>query len=183
MNADIAEDLKKSVGLTIALGVLLIILGLVTIALPFLGTIAIAIILAWVFIIGGVIRLIYAIQSRKTGGFGLKILVSILYIILGILLLTNLLEGIVTLTLLLGIFIFVEGVFEVVVAFQLRPRDGWGWTLFSGIVTVILGILIGSQWPFNAAWLLGLLVGISLLVSGIWTVMYAVALRRSLNPV
>jgi uncharacterized membrane protein HdeD (DUF308 family) len=66
-------------------------------------------------------------------------------------------------------------------AFQLRPASNWTWVLFSGIATIILGILIWSQWPFNAPWVLGLLTGISFFSTGIWKVMFSLAARSAIN--
>jgi uncharacterized membrane protein HdeD (DUF308 family) len=65
-------------------------------------------------------------------------------------------------------------------AFQIKPGANWGWVLTNGILMIILGILIWSQWPLSAVWALGLLVGIGLLFSGIATVVFAMAARSSL---
>jgi len=58
------------------------------------------------------------------------------------------------------------GISEIVAAIQIRPTQGWGFVLFSGIVSVILGFLIWNQWPLSAAWAIGVLVGIQLLFAG-----------------
>ena len=40
---------------------------------------------------------------------------------------------------------------------------------------IILGILIWSQWPLNAPWILGLWVGFGLLINGITTLIFGTA--------
>lgn len=179
MNTE-TQNNRKSLGWSIALGILLIILGLLAIVFPIIATALVTIALGWIFLIGGILRTIYAFQTRS-GGFWLKLLLGILYIITGISLLSNIIGGAISLTLALGILIFIEGVFEVSLAFQLRPASNWSWVLVSGIATIILGILIWSQWPFNAPWVLGLLTGISFLSTGIWKVMLSLAARNVIN--
>ena len=179
MNTE-TQNIRKSLGWSITLGILLIVLGILAIIFPIIATALVTIALGWLFLIGGILRIVYAFQARSTG-FWLKLLLGILYIIIGLSLLNNIIGGAISLTLALGILIFVEGVFEVILAFQLRPASNWSWVLFSGIVTIILGILIWSQWPFNAPWVLGLLTGISFLSTGIWKVMFSLAARRAIN--
>jgi uncharacterized membrane protein HdeD (DUF308 family) len=69
-------------------------------------------------------------------------------------------------------------VFAVVLAFQLRPRSGWGWVLFDAIVTILLGVLIWAHWPVNSAWVIGTLLGISFIVSGVSRLMLSMSVRR-----
>lgn len=169
------ELLRQNRGWLIALGIIMILLGLLAIALPFATTLAVAILLGWIFIIAGIIQIIHAFKSRGWGVFLLELLLGILYVVVGIMLLRNLLSGVITLTLVVGISIFISGVFRVIQAFQLRPAANWGVVLLNGIVSIILGILIWSQWPFNAPWLIGLFVGISLCLNGALVLMFALA--------
>ncbi|PIG93561.1 HdeD family acid-resistance protein [Gloeocapsopsis sp. IPPAS B-1203] len=156
-----------SSGIGIVVGILLVIIGLAAIARPVYATIASTIAFGWIFIFAGIAQFIYAFGSRGAGQF-VWMLLSIFYFGAGIVVLTNILSGAIALTLILGITIFVQGVLQVLLAFDLRPVRNWGWVLFSGILGVILGILIWSEWPFNADWMLGLFIGITLLFNGIW---------------
>jgi uncharacterized membrane protein HdeD (DUF308 family) len=82
------------------------------------------------------------------------------------------------LTILLASFLLVYGIFALVLAFKMRPHNGWGWVLFDAIVTLLLGILIWAHWPWNSAWVVGTLFGISIFVSGITRLMMSLAIRR-----
>ncbi|PPS42216.1 HdeD family acid-resistance protein [Chroococcidiopsis sp. TS-821] len=157
-------------GIGIIVGILLVIIGLAAIARPVYATIAATIAFGWIFIFAGIAQFIYAFGSRGAGQFVWKLLLSILYFVAGLVVLTNILPGAIALTLILGITIFIQGALQVFIAFNLRPARNWGWVLFSGILGIILGILIWSEWPFNADWLLGLFVGITLLFNGIWMI-------------
>ena len=161
------ELLRPNRGWFIALGIIMILLGLLAIALPFATTLAVAILLGWIILIAGIVQIVNAFKSSGALGLLLELLLGILHIFVGIMLLRNLLAGVITLTFVVGILIFINGAFRVIQAFQLRPAANWGVVLLSGIISIILGILIWSQWPFNAPWLLGLLVGISLCFNGV----------------
>ena len=60
----------------------------------------------------------------------------------------------------------VDGVFEIIWAFRLRPIKGWGWQLFSGIATLVLGVMIWRQFPESSLWAVGLLAGIHMIFAG-----------------
>lgn len=182
METETRRELRQSAGWSIALGVLMIILGIIAIAVPFLASVTVGLFLGWLFLIGGVFQAIEAFRHNRRGGsLVLKLLLSVAAIVAGILLLTAPVAGIASLTLIAGIYFFIDGVFRVFLAFQLKPSTNWGWVLLNGILMIILGILIWSQWPFSATWVLGLLVGIGLLFSGIATVVVAASAREILS--
>ncbi len=158
------------------MGILLIALGIAGVVLPNISTIVVETWIAWLLVSAGAAKLVYAFQTREQEGFIWKLLLGILYVATGVMLFFNPLTGILSLTLLLGSFLLTEGVFELILAFRLRGRSNWTWTLINGIITLILGGMIVLQWPFNAPWLLGTLVGVSVLFTGISRV------TLSLNP-
>ena len=177
MNTLEIDEVKRNSRWALALGVLMILLGIAAIAEPFVATIAVTAVLTWTLLLVGIVRIVHAVQSRRQRGFWLKLLIGILYVIAAILLISNIFGAALTLTLVFGSAILAEGIFEVIAAFRVRPDRNWGWVLFSGITAIILGILILHQWPFNAIWLLGVLAGINFLFTGIWMIMLPLALR------
>jgi len=66
-----------------------------------------------------------------------------------------------------------QGVISIFGALQLRPLPGWGWWLFDGIVTLLLALLIFSGWPGNSVRIIAIIVGISLLISGVNRLVFA----------
>ncbi|MBD0336418.1 MAG: DUF308 domain-containing protein [Cyanobacteria bacterium Co-bin13] len=163
----------------IVLGVLILLLGIAAIASPLVAGVVTGLFLGWLFILGGVIQIVYAFQHQHNSGpLVLSLLLGVLSLIVGILLVADPWAGAVSLTLFVGVYFFLDGVFRVFLAFQHKlssPR--WGWFLFNGILMIILGILIWSQWPVNAPWILGTLVGIGLLINGIATLLFGVATK------
>jgi uncharacterized membrane protein HdeD (DUF308 family) len=156
-------------------------LGIVAIAVPSVSTIVAETWIAVILISAGIAKLVYAFQTRNDAGFVWKLLLSVLYIATGVMLFVYPLTGVLTLTLLLASFLLTEGVFELILAFQLRPRQNWTWALGNGIITLLLGGMIWFQWPFDAPWLIGTLVGTSVLFTGISRVMLSLNARSALN--
>jgi uncharacterized membrane protein HdeD (DUF308 family) len=170
---DSNSSIQKASNSGLWIGVLFIVLGIAAVVLPNVTTIVAETWIAIILASAGASKIFYAIQTRSEG-FIWKLLLGILYVGTGIMLFVYPLTGVLSLTLLLGSFFLTEGVFETVLAFQIRPRQNWGWVLADGIVTLVLGGLVWFQWPFNAPWLIGLLVGISVLSTGISRVMLSV---------
>jgi uncharacterized membrane protein HdeD (DUF308 family) len=178
---------SKKFNTSLLTSVALIIFGIVAIILPAVSTIVVETWISVILAIAGITKLIYAFQSRQEGGFVWKLLLSVLYIGTGVYLFIYPLAGVLTLTLLLGSFLLTEGVFELFLAFRLRPQKNWAWTLANGIITLVLGGLVWFQWPSNAPWLIGTLVGVSILFTGVSRLMLSLkppaTLDQSSSPV
>lgn len=181
MTTNVSDDINKSGNKSLATGVFLIVLGIAAIAVPNVATIAIETWIAIILASAGAAKLYYAFQTRNQGGFAWKLVLSILYIATGVMLFINPLTGVLTLTLLLGSFLLTEGVFELILAFRLRPQSNWTWVLTDGIITLVLGAIVWFQWPFDAPWLIGTYVGASVIFTGISRVMLSLNARSALN--
>lgn len=158
-------------------GILMFACGILAISLPRVSSIEIVIVLSWLILIAGVWHLIFAFHSHSIGGFLWKILLAVLYLIAGIYIWMYPLLSVVSLTLILAVFLVLEGIIEIALYFGLRSLRHSGWVMFDGIVTLILGILIWRQWPSSSAWVIGTLVGISLIFSGVSRFMLSFAAR------
>ncbi|GAB1541623.1 HdeD family acid-resistance protein [Scytonema sp. NUACC21] len=181
MTTDVSPNIKKEINGSLWIGGLLIVLGIIAISIPAVSTIFAETWVALILISSGAAKLSYAVQTRNEGGFIWKLLLSGLYIATGIMLFVYPFTGILTLTLLLGSFLLTEGVFELILAFRLRPQRNWTWALGNAIVTLVLGAMIWFQWPFDAPWVLGTLVGASILSTGVSRVMLSLNARSALN--
>jgi uncharacterized membrane protein HdeD (DUF308 family) len=178
MAGPIVTGIKRASGWSIALGVLMIITGIIAMLAPWEFGIVIALIIGWMAIFNGVAQIIYGIRTQSGGRTVLEVILGLIYIVAGIYLLMHPVGGLLVLTIFLASFLIVYGIFALVLAFQMRPLQGWGWVLFDAIVTILLGILIWAHWPVNAEWVVGTLFGISILVSGVTRLMVSMAVRR-----
>jgi uncharacterized membrane protein HdeD (DUF308 family) len=157
---------KKSVGWSIALSVLMIVAGILAIASPLAAGVAVNIFVAWLLVFSGGVHLVFAWYRPSTGGLLWELLVGVLYIFIGGYLLMHPVAGLASLTLALAIYLLVEAALEFVLGFTLRPLPGSGWLLVDGTITLILAVMIWRTWPSSTEWVIGTLVGISILFSG-----------------
>jgi len=163
-------------------GGLMILLGLIAIAFPLITTIATKIFIGWLLLIGGIAQILHAFGTQRWSEFFLNLLIAALFIILGGWLAFFPLTAVVTLTVLIALGFIIEGALEAVMAFRMRPFEGWLWMFFSGVVALLAGVLILAGLPGTAAWAIGLLVGLNLISTG-WAYLFlALAAGRADQP-
>ena len=148
-------------------GALMVIGGILALIYPFMSSVAVVIFLGWLLIVSGVVQGISLIDARNVPHFWLQLLSVVLSVIIGILFLRNPGQGLVTITLLLIIFLMMEGISKIIFALTIRPFPNWGWVLASGIIGILLSVYLWNNLPVTAIWLLGVLLGIQLISEGI----------------
>ena len=171
----------KAINWSIALSVLLIIAGLFAILVPSISGIAITLVFGWAMVFSGITHFIFAFKTHTTGGRIWELLVGAVYVFTGFVLLLHPLDSLLVLTLVLAYYLFFEAIVEVIQYFQLRPRHGAVWLLVDGIITFILAVMIWRAWPVSSVWVIGTLVGISMLFSGFSRLMLSLAAKRVLR--
>ena len=178
MAETVVDDVKRASTWSIVLGILMILAGMLAIADSAFAGVLVVYVVAWTAIFNGVMQIIYGFRAHSGGRVILEIILGLLYIVAGVYILMHPLPGLLALTLVLACFLVVYGIFALVLAFQLRPLSGWGWVLFDAIVTILLGFLIWRHWPANSEWVIGTLVGISLIISGVSRLGFSMAVRK-----
>ena len=161
----------------VGIGIAAAVLGVIALAHVF-ATSVVSGFLIGLLMIGASIAQFFA--ALGASGFGRKLwwlVVAVLYLLAGALLVSNPLLGSALITLLLAFALVGAGISRIVFGFRLRPGDGWGWLVLSGIVSSIAGALIAIGWP-GTIWALGLMVGIDILTLGISLVALGMTVRR-----
>jgi uncharacterized membrane protein HdeD (DUF308 family) len=172
------HDLRRKWGWFVALGIALIVVGLLAMTFPIMATVATVTFLSILLLLGAGAQIASAIWARRWGGFFLHLLYGLLYLVVGALLLERPVVGAAGLTLLMSVLFTAGGLFRIAAALSHR-FSGWGWTLVNGIITLILGFLIWRELPEAALWVIGLFVGIDLLFIGWSWVMLGLAVRQA----
>jgi uncharacterized membrane protein HdeD (DUF308 family) len=167
---------KHAVEWSVVLSIAMILAGMVGIIAPAAAGITVTVLAGWLLIFSGIAHLIFGWERRTTGVLLWELVVGILYLIVGCYLLIHVAEAVTGLTIVLGIYLFAEALLEFVLSYRLRPLPGSAWLALDGAVTMVLAFLIWRPW--SAAWAPGVLVGISMLVSGISRLMLSLAARR-----
>ncbi|MTI07123.1 HdeD family acid-resistance protein [Roseibium denhamense] len=171
--------IQENWGWFLALGIALVLGGLVLIAAPLATTITVTYFIGAVLLIGGAVQVYNALKTQGTGHFIWNLLTGIIALIGGILIFVNPVIGTFALTLTLAATFVAQGVSQLLLGFKLRPHEGWIWVIVAGAVSLAAGIMIWVDLPGSVAWALGLIAGVSVLVNGWSYIAIALAARAS----
>ncbi len=183
LQSAVANSLHAHWRLFLAEGIILFILGILAIVVPPIATIAVEVLIGWLLLMSGIVGLISTFRTRGAPGFGWSLLSAVIGTVAGIVLLAWPLSGALSLTLILTVFLVLEGVVSILYALEhKRELSGrWSMMLFSGVVDLFLAAIIFAGLPGTAAWAIGLLVGINLVFGG--SALIAMALHaRNIAP-
>lgn len=165
----------------LVLGIVLVVAGTLAIGAPLVASLATAMVIGALLLVGGAAQCVGSFWTRDWSGFFLMLLMGVLYIVVGLLFLNRPVSALEALTLLLACSLMVSGVFRIVGSLTQRFPH-WGWIFFGGVLDLVLGILIWQQWPFSGFWVIGLFVGIDMIFNG-WTwIMLALRLKNLPRP-
>jgi len=170
------DEIRGSWGWFLVLGLALMVLGATCIVANITATFATVLVFGWVLLVGGVFALIQAFQVRTWSGFFLFLLSALLRGFTGYLLVRYPNAGAASLTLVLASFFVVGGLFRATGAAVMRfPR--WGWAAFSGTISLVLGILLLTQWPISSIWFIGFAVGVDMFFDGASLIAFATTIH------
>jgi uncharacterized membrane protein HdeD (DUF308 family) len=165
-------------------GIVLLIMGAIAVCVPPIATVAVEVFIGWIILLSGVLGLVMTFQTRGSPGFGWSLLSALLGLGVGIVLLAWPLSGVLSLTVMLTIFLALEGIASIMYAMAHRRERSSRWELMlvSGIVDLILAGLILAGLPGTAAWAIGLIVGINMLFGGVALIALALQARTGAAP-
>jgi uncharacterized membrane protein HdeD (DUF308 family) len=147
-------------------GVLLVVAGVLALIYPFIASVAIVYLLAWILIVSGILQGIGLIGATNVPHYWLQLISAVLAILIGVLLLRSPDSGLLIMTVLLIVYFMVEGIAKIIFALTIRPFPNWGWILASGLVGILLSLILWANMPLTADWVLGLMLGILLVCEG-----------------
>jgi uncharacterized membrane protein HdeD (DUF308 family) len=175
------DPLRRFNAYFIGSSILMIAVGILAIVLPLAAGIGISILVSWLIFLTGRAHLVYAFEAKNTSGFFWRLLIAVFYIVGGAYLAFHPRLSLISLTLVLAVILFAEGLMQIFAYFSLRLLAGARWILMDGIVTLLLGLMIGLSWPWGSSWAIGTLVGVNFLLSGCTRLGYGGAVKRSLS--
>ena len=173
------EDVRQNSGLLLGLGILLVVLGMLAIAFSLLTALAAVVTFGILLMIGGLIQCSEAVWSRRFSGSLIYLLTGTLYFFVGLIMVVQPFQTAWTLTVVLGGLFLIGGVFRIAFALQTRYTEDWGWRMFGGVVSLLVGLVILSRSASPGIIdIIGVLIGIDILFSGWSIIMLAVAARN-----
>ena len=161
-------------------GIILLLLGAGALLIPAVASVAVAILLGWLFMIGGLAGLATTLMGRRAPGFGWALVSSLVTIAAGIFLAIWPLSGVISLTLVLAAYLAADGVISIFFAIDHRRRmtQRWGWLLLNGLLDIAMAAIIFMVLPGAAFWVLGVLIGIDFVFAGASLIAIAMAARH-----
>ncbi|OWJ74665.1 HdeD family acid-resistance protein [Haematobacter missouriensis] len=175
---DFYDNIRRSWGWFLALGILVLVFGIIAAGNLFVASIASTYWVGILMIIAAVAQVVMAFSVEGWGSKVFAILAAVLYGIAGYFAFSQPLTATAALTLTLGAFLLAAGAVRAYIGIKDRPMPGWGWLLFGGIITILAGILILMGWPGNSVWVLGLFLAVDLIASGLSYIMIALGLKN-----
>lgn len=176
------QEVRRSWLTYLLLGIVLLILGVVALGHSYLTAKVSIVFLGWLLVFAGLGEVVHAFwKERGWSGFFLDLLSGLLHAVVGFLLLVNPGAGVLALTLVIAMFLMIEGIGRIVAALMVSmPHRGW--VFVGGVIDLLLGLMILRQWPLSGLWVIGLFIGIQLIFNGWSLIMLSMAAKRRSQP-
>ena len=165
-------------GWFVALGIVLIALGVFALGEVVAVTLASVIFIGAMLLVGGIFQILHAFLVRGWGAFTWQLLGGVFYVIGGLLIMDEPVQGSLVVTLFLVAALIVGGVLRVTIGMRHRDMQGWWLLLLGGAVSLIVAVLLLLQLPWSGLWVLGTLIAIELIFMGFNWLQFGLSLRR-----
>ena len=178
INDEVFGELKKHWAWMLSLGIVMVILGIIGLGMTVLFNEIVVMYFGFLLLFGSGVQLMQAFRAEAWKGRVWHVLIALVYIVGGIIAVTEPVIAGMTLALLIAWTLIVIGVLRLVMALQMRGAAGWLWTLLGGALSVVLGVMIINEWPQSGLWVIGLFVAIEILFAGWSQIMIALAAKN-----
>ena len=166
VDEEMLGTIKRHARVGMAVGILVAIAGVLALIAPLAAGLSVAIAVGVLLLVSGVSRMFLAFKMGSFGHGLLMFVIGLMSAVFGGYMVARPGMALATITIVLAAYFIVDGVFQIIWAFRLRPIKGWGWTLFSGVVALALGVMIWRQFPVSGLWAVGTLAGIQMIFGG-----------------
>ena len=175
---EVFGELKKHWAWMLSLGIVMVILGVIGLGMTVLFNEIVVMYFGFLLLFGSGVQLMQAFRAEAWKGRVWHVLIALVYIVGGIIAVTEPVIAGMTLALLIAWTLIVIGVLRLFMALQMRGANGWLWTLLGGVLSVVLGVMIINEWPQSGLWVIGLFVAIEILFAGWSQIMIALAAKN-----
>jgi len=176
--APVTATIRKNRGWLMFMGIVMVLLGFVGLSMEVALTVVSVLYFGFLILFGGIVMLIDAFQAGEWKSKVWHVLIALVYIAAAIVMVTDPAASAVWITLFLASFFVITGVFRLMVGFQSRGSvANWGWIVFAGLISIVLGGIIFAGWPVSGLWVIGMFVAIELILQGFSMISIARAMR------
>jgi uncharacterized membrane protein HdeD (DUF308 family) len=165
--------------LWLLIGAISLLGGIAALLNPFAATLAATTLAAWIFVFTGVLQVVGVFQTQGWGARLWGLILALAFLWLGVTILGNPLRGMISLTIVAALMFLASGIAKILFAFRVRGSGYFLWALLSGAVSVILALMVFTNFPQSAAVVLGVLLAVELIATGITLISFAFLLRTA----
>ncbi|MFF3846122.1 HdeD family acid-resistance protein [Streptomyces sp. NPDC002328] len=177
-----AAKLRKGFGRLTVLGVILVVAGLVGLVYTGLATLTSMLLFGWLLLVGGVVGLLHAVESRDGNFFWLGLVVAALNLAAGVVVIRSPDTAADALTMFAALLFLTGGLFRLVGGLIVRGPQ-FGWTLLLGAFDLLLGVLVLAKWPSSSQYVIGCFFSLALLFDGLGLIATGFGGRRIVGMV
>lgn len=178
---EITGRVRKHWGWLMLMGIVLVLMGFIGLGMSVVLTLTSVLFFGTMILVAGVLQLIDAFKAEGWKSILAYALIALLYIVAGNMIIVDPLAGSIWLTMAIASFLIAVGTLRMIMGFQMRPFKGWVWTVFSGVVSILLGTMIFADWPVSGVWVIGLFVAVELIMQG-WSMITIALAAKSAEP-
>lgn len=171
------NEIRSYWGRFLALGIIFVALGVACIWYSAVATTASLWVIGLLLMISAIVALVQAFWIHSWNGFFLFFLSALLRGVAGYLLIRYPHQGLVAVTMILASLFIVGGLFQLVSASLLR-FPAWFWSMLSGAISLVLGIVVLAKMSETSVFFLGLVVGVNFVLDGAWCIALATELNK-----
>jgi len=172
------DGIKENAQFAVTSGAILIIAGMMALMSPLVAGSSSTIVVGVLLVIGGIGQCILAFKAGTFGRGLLTFILGLLMTTAGSFVATQPIVGLASLTTILVTYLVIAALFELIMAFQIRPAEGWGSVWINGIVTLLLGIMLWRQFPLSGVWAIGIVFGLKMIFSGWFLVFIGITAKE-----
>src|SRR5262245_20268259 len=176
------SSLRSKWGLSLAIGIVLVIAGVVAMIDSVTATFASLFALAAIMIVAAIALAVHGFSNYKWSGFLLDLLGAATIFAAAILMLSRPVSSVLVVTMVLALWFIISGFAQTIGGFAGRYRSS-GWAVAGGLISIALGVMLLASWPTSALWFLGFAVGVNLLFTGGGLIRLAMIVRNMYEDV
>lgn len=178
MSNSMDANLNKTSHSVTACGIIAIIMGVLAMLAPGFTGFSILLLVGILVTLTGAARLVWAFTLGSFGKGIVMFTIGLLTLVCGVAMLANPVFASGLMTILLTAYFIIDGVIEIIAGLMMRPLPAWGWLIFGGIISILLGVIIFEQYPLSGALAIGILFGIKMFFIGLIMIAGGSSLRQ-----
>jgi uncharacterized membrane protein HdeD (DUF308 family) len=172
------DHVGKNSGWLLAVGAILIVLGLIAVTASAFVTLATMVFIGCLMLFAGILQTSHAIMMRNWSGFYIDLLAGILNAVIGVIIIGHPGATAVALTLMIAVLLIFGGIFRIAVALSISYQNRI-WLIIHGVINLMLACAILSDWPLSGMWVVGLFIGIDMIFNGWTLIMLGLIVRKA----